>query len=44
MAQDFDRLWSDPLQRERLLTAALKMEREPSILGASAHILAIGRK
>ena len=32
------------VQRERLLTAARKMEREPSALGASSHILAIGRK
>jgi len=44
LARDFDRLWSDPVQRERLLTAARKMEREPSVLGASSHIMAIGRK
>ncbi len=44
LARDFDRLWIDPIQRERLLTAARKMEREPSVLGASAHIMAIGRK
>ncbi len=44
LARDFDQLWNDPVQRERLLTAARKMEREPSILGASAHIMAIGRK
>ena len=44
LARDFDRLWNDPLQRERLLTTARKMEREPSVLGASAHIMAIGRK
>lgn len=44
LAHDFDRLWNDPVQRERLLTAARKMEREPSVLGASAHIMAIGRK
>jgi ubiquinone/menaquinone biosynthesis C-methylase UbiE len=44
LAQDFDRLWSNPTQRERLLNAVRKIEREPSILGATAHIMAIGRK
>ena len=33
-----------PELRERLLTAVRKVEREPSVLGASAHIMAIGRK
>jgi SAM-dependent methyltransferase len=44
LAQDFDRLWSDPVQRARLLAAVKKVEREPSVLGASSHIMAIGRK
>ena len=44
LARDFDRLWSDPVQRERLLAAVRKVEREPSVLGVSAHIMAIGRK
>jgi ubiquinone/menaquinone biosynthesis C-methylase UbiE len=44
LARDFDRLWSDPAQRERLLAAVRKVEREPSVLGASAHIMAIGKK
>jgi len=44
LARDFDRLWDDPVQRDRLLTAMRKMEREPSVLGASSHIMAIGRK
>ena len=44
LAPDFDRLWKDPQQRERLLSAVRKVEREPSILGATAHIMAIGRK
>jgi ubiquinone/menaquinone biosynthesis C-methylase UbiE len=44
LAHDFDRLWNDPAQRERLLAAVRKVEREPSVLGASSHILAIGRK
>ena len=44
LTRDFDRLWSDPIQRERLLAAVRKTEREPSILSASSHIMAIGRK
>ena len=44
LARDFDRLWNDPALRERLLAAVRKMEREPSVLGASSHIMAIGRK
>jgi ubiquinone/menaquinone biosynthesis C-methylase UbiE len=44
LARDFDRLWNDPAQRERLLAAVRKVEREPSILGVSPHIMAIGRK
>jgi ubiquinone/menaquinone biosynthesis C-methylase UbiE len=44
LARDFERLWNDPVQRERLLTIMRKVEREPSILGASSHIMAIGRK
>jgi ubiquinone/menaquinone biosynthesis C-methylase UbiE len=44
LARDFDQLWKDPMQRERLLECVRKVEREPSILGASAHIMCIGRK
>lgn len=44
LARDFDRLWRDPVQRERLMQAVRKVEREPSILGVTAHIMAIGRK
>jgi SAM-dependent methyltransferase len=44
LARDFDRLWHDHAQRQRLLDAVRKVEREPSILGATAHIMAIGRK
>jgi ubiquinone/menaquinone biosynthesis C-methylase UbiE len=44
LARDFDRLWADPIQRDRLLATVRKMEREPSVLGASSHIMAIGRK
>jgi ubiquinone/menaquinone biosynthesis C-methylase UbiE len=44
LARDFDRLWSDPIQRDRLLEVARKVEKEPSVLGATAHIMAVGRK
>jgi ubiquinone/menaquinone biosynthesis C-methylase UbiE len=44
LARDFDRLWMDPRQRERLLAAARQVEHEPAVLGASSHIMAIGRK
>jgi ubiquinone/menaquinone biosynthesis C-methylase UbiE len=44
LARDFDRLWSNPLQRERLLAAVRRVEREPPVLGASPHLMAIGRK
>jgi ubiquinone/menaquinone biosynthesis C-methylase UbiE len=44
LARDFDRLWNDPHQRERLLAAVRKLEREPSVLGVTSHIMAIGRK
>jgi ubiquinone/menaquinone biosynthesis C-methylase UbiE len=44
LARDFDQLWKDAGQRERLLQCIRKVEREPSILGASAHIMGIGRK
>jgi ubiquinone/menaquinone biosynthesis C-methylase UbiE len=44
LARDFDHLWNDPTQRDRLLATIRKVEREPSILGASAHVMAIGKK
>jgi SAM-dependent methyltransferase len=33
----------DPERRERLLEAIRRVEHEPSVLGASAHLLAVGR-
>ena len=44
LARDFDHLWNDPHQRERLLAAVRKVESEPSVLGASSHIMTIARK
>lgn len=44
LARDFESVWSDPVQRTRLLETVRKVEREPSVLGATAHIMAIGRR
>ena len=41
---DFDERWDDPVLREDVMDAARRLEAEPSILGASAHLLGIGRK
>jgi ubiquinone/menaquinone biosynthesis C-methylase UbiE len=42
-AADFHDVWNDPPQRQRLMEFLWRIEREPSILGASAHFLALGR-
>lgn len=44
LARDFDRLWNHPQQRQRLLASLRKVEHEPALIGASSHILAIGRR
>lgn len=44
LADDFDDLWTDQAQRRRLLETIRKVEREPTILGASPHILGVGKK
>jgi hypothetical protein len=44
IARDFDRLWADPGMRERILQCATRVEHETTLLGASAHIMAIGKK
>jgi ubiquinone/menaquinone biosynthesis C-methylase UbiE len=41
---DFDERWADPAKRRDLLEVARRLEAEPSIVGMSAHLLAIGRK
>jgi SAM-dependent methyltransferase len=40
----FEQHWNDPGSRETLLTAARLVEREPTLLGVSLHLLAMGRK
>lgn len=42
--QRFDELWSDATIRERMLHYLRQLERERSLLGVSAHLLAVGRK
>lgn len=44
LAHDFERLWKRPEQRERLLATMRKVEHELTLIGASSHIMAIGRK
>jgi ubiquinone/menaquinone biosynthesis C-methylase UbiE len=41
---DFDERWDDPALRHDLLDVARRLESEPSIIGASAHLLGVGRK
>ena len=36
--------WDDPRRRQTVVDAARAVEREPSLLGASSHLLAVGRK
>jgi ubiquinone/menaquinone biosynthesis C-methylase UbiE len=44
LLQDFDRRWDDPPAREVLLRVARAVESEPTLLGVSAHLLAVGRR
>jgi SAM-dependent methyltransferase len=44
LVRDVDALWTDPQRRERLLEAARVVEREPALLGLSAHLLAVARR
>ena len=41
---DFDQRWAEPRKREDLLRIARALEKEPSIVGLSAHLLAVGTK
>jgi SAM-dependent methyltransferase len=44
LLQNFDAHWDDAGRRERLLDVVRRTEAEPSLLGASAHLLAVARK
>ena len=41
---DFNARWQDASGREDILRVARLLEAEPSIIGASAHLLAVGRR
>jgi len=41
---DFRARWEDPKARERLLDLVRRVEDEPSLLGMSPHLLAVGRR
>jgi ubiquinone/menaquinone biosynthesis C-methylase UbiE len=41
---DFARRWNDPARREILLRFLARVEREPALLGASPHLLAVARR
>ena len=40
---DFERRWADPAARAVLMEVVRTVEREPSMLGASPHLLGVGR-
>ena len=44
LLQNLEEQWDDPNYRERLLNIARSLESEPSVIGVSAHIMAIARK
>jgi ubiquinone/menaquinone biosynthesis C-methylase UbiE len=44
VCDDFDRRWREDASRQKLLDYARRVESEPSILGMSPHLLAIGRR
>ena len=44
LLQDFEAQWTNPTLREIILEAVRRTEREPSLIGASSHLMAIGRK
>jgi ubiquinone/menaquinone biosynthesis C-methylase UbiE len=44
LLQDFEEHWQDEGRRKRLLDAIRSIESEPSLLGASAHLMVVARK
>ncbi|HZU71853.1 MAG TPA: hypothetical protein VE990_03690 [Acidimicrobiales bacterium] len=43
LVTDFAERWADPPRREALLDAARLVEREPAMMAASSHLLAVGQ-
>jgi ubiquinone/menaquinone biosynthesis C-methylase UbiE len=44
MVADFDARWNDPVLRKDLLDVARALEAEPTIIGASPHLLGLARR
>jgi ubiquinone/menaquinone biosynthesis C-methylase UbiE len=44
LLQNFDDHWNQPDRRERLLQIVRRIEEDPSMIGVSAHLMAIGQK
>jgi SAM-dependent methyltransferase len=44
LLQDFEAQWADANLREAILEVVRRTEAEPSLLGASSHLMAVGRK
>jgi SAM-dependent methyltransferase len=44
LLSDFDTWWQNPEYRDRLLHLARALETEPSLLGVSAHLMAVGTR
>jgi hypothetical protein len=44
MVPDIGRRLADPARRERVLRAIRRVETEPGLLGAGAHLLAVARR
>jgi ubiquinone/menaquinone biosynthesis C-methylase UbiE len=44
LVADFEKRWKDPIRREAILKAARLVERDPNLLAASSHLLAVARK
>ena len=44
LLQDFQAQWADANLRETILEVVRRTEAEPSLLGASSHLMAVGRK
>ncbi len=44
LAPDFEGWWNNPVYQERLLQIVRILETEPSLLGVSAHLIAVAEK
>ncbi|HEY3175347.1 MAG TPA: class I SAM-dependent methyltransferase [Candidatus Polarisedimenticolia bacterium] len=44
LLQNFEHNWAEPGRRDRLLAMMRAIEEAPEILGASAHLMAVGRR